>query len=327
MPKKRSKIANSKNKYEKELLPDGTKNPKYIDLLDEDRAISGQKFCCLSFVSPEHLIKGKDMFFFEKFVDQWDINKSMDKFTQFLNFMTHKHNLNIDDTMNDFKEFVESEKDDIYKSTITDDYKTFMERNEERLEGVYSKKHNFQTCVRGLKLRGCFPSQEEAELRCKMIRELDPNHDVFVGPVGVWIPWDPDAYRTGRIEYMKEELNELMHEKNTSDIASKTHFEEEVQKAKHAAVIENTERSKKFGSSVTQTINKDGQLVAIKDTNTQVTDLLKNDELTIDDIKNELFEGDNIVTEKNGDKGLSLLTINNPLNKKNEEDADNDEKE
>ena len=30
---------------------DGTENPKYIDLLDEDKSIAGQKFACLSFIS------------------------------------------------------------------------------------------------------------------------------------------------------------------------------------------------------------------------------------------------------------------------------------
>ena len=49
-------------------------------------------------------------------------------------------------------------------------------------------------------------SQAEAELRCKMLREVDPNHNVYVGPVGMWMPWDPDAYKTGRVEYLEEEL-------------------------------------------------------------------------------------------------------------------------
>ena len=29
---------------------DKTENPKYVDLLDEDKPIAGQKFCCVSFV-------------------------------------------------------------------------------------------------------------------------------------------------------------------------------------------------------------------------------------------------------------------------------------
>ena len=34
---------------------DGTANPKYVDLLEEDKPISGQKFVCVSFVSPENI--------------------------------------------------------------------------------------------------------------------------------------------------------------------------------------------------------------------------------------------------------------------------------
>jgi len=36
---------------------DGTTNMNYVDLLEEDKAISGQKFVCLSFVSLEEIIK------------------------------------------------------------------------------------------------------------------------------------------------------------------------------------------------------------------------------------------------------------------------------
>ena len=56
-------------------LPDGKENPKYVDLLEEDKPIAGQKFVCLSFVSPEHIIKQRDHFIFEEFVKQWDLNQ------------------------------------------------------------------------------------------------------------------------------------------------------------------------------------------------------------------------------------------------------------
>ena len=46
--------------------------PKVIDLLDEDRPISNQKFVCVSFLSPEKIIKQRDIFNFEHFVKQWD---------------------------------------------------------------------------------------------------------------------------------------------------------------------------------------------------------------------------------------------------------------
>ena len=40
--------------------PDGSANPKYVDMLDEDKPIAEQKYVCLSFISPEDIIKQKD---------------------------------------------------------------------------------------------------------------------------------------------------------------------------------------------------------------------------------------------------------------------------
>ena len=40
------------------------KHTEVKDLLDEDTAIAGQKFVCVSFISPEDIIKKKEIFFF-----------------------------------------------------------------------------------------------------------------------------------------------------------------------------------------------------------------------------------------------------------------------
>ena len=75
--------------FERKMNDDGSKNPKYVDLLEEDRPISGQKFVCVSFVSPENILKQKSHFFFEEFLKHFDFTKSVDKFTQFLNFIAY----------------------------------------------------------------------------------------------------------------------------------------------------------------------------------------------------------------------------------------------
>ena len=93
----------------------------------------------------------------------------MEKFTQFLNFVSYKYKLTFDTVMKDFEEFVKEEKENIIKSCLEDDYKTFLDNNEEELEKKFGITHNFQTSTRGLKVRGVFPSLEEAELRCKML--------------------------------------------------------------------------------------------------------------------------------------------------------------
>lgn len=158
--------------------------------------------------------------------------------------------------------------------------------------------HNFQTNTRGLKVRGVYPTQEEAELRCKMLREIDPNHDVFVGPVGTWMPWDPEAYKTGRVEYMEEELNQLMHEKQKNETNAKTAFEQRVKETKQKAIEENMKKAEKTGNSLTQTIDEQGNLIGVSNANTQEFALGEQENISTADICAELFEGENIVIGK-----------------------------
>ena len=50
-------------KFTKQTNDDGTDNPIYVDLLEEDKPISGQKFACISFVSPENILREKKLFY------------------------------------------------------------------------------------------------------------------------------------------------------------------------------------------------------------------------------------------------------------------------
>jgi len=294
-----------KSGFERKQI-NGKKNPKYVDLLEEDKPIAGQKFVCVSFVSPENIIKQKQAFLFEEFLKKWDLNKSMEKFIQFLNFVSYKYNISFDDITNDFKDFVKEEKENISNTTVEDDYKTFLDNNEADLEKNFNRIHNFQTSTRGLKIRGSYPTMEEAELRCKMLREIDPNHDIMVGPVGVWMPWEPEAYKTGRVEYMEEELNQLMHEKGKNEVNAKTAFEQRIKETKQKAIDENVKKAEKYGTTLSQTIDEEGNLVGVNNVNTQEFALKEQENISTADICMELFEGDNVVTGKT-DYGQSQL--------------------
>tara|TARA_B000000557_G_scaffold146970_1_gene119280 strand:+ start:288 stop:1202 length:915 start_codon:yes stop_codon:yes gene_type:complete len=270
-------------------------DPKYVDLLDEDKAISGQKFACMSFVSPEKILKQKEMFFFEKFLKNWDFQKSLEKYAQFLNYLSFKYNLKFDDLTNDLQDFVKDQRENLLSNSIEDEYKNFLDNKEEQLEKEFNSLHNFQTSTRGIKVRGSFPTQEEAELRCKMLREVDPNHDVYVAPVGVWVPWHPEAYKTGRVEYLEEELNEIMNEKRKNEESAKQQFEKRVKETKRKAIEENIKNAEKSGNMLSQTIDKEGNLI-----NMAMTENFdENETVTSADIRKELFEGDNIVTSSN----------------------------
>jgi hypothetical protein len=279
---------------------------KLVDLLDEDKPIAEQKFVCLSFISPENIIKEKKIYFFEEFTKQYHFNKSAELLTKFANYISYKYNLDTNAVMEDMKEFAKSEEKEM-KYNVENDYKNFLDMNEETLELDYSKKHNFQTSVRGIKVRGVFPTQEEAELRCKMLREVDPNHDVYVGPVGLWVPFHPEAYKTGRVEYLEKELNELMHEKKSNELKAKNEFDKRLKESKLKAINENINNAKQNGNKLTQTINEKGELVGIENMSTAEKNLGLN--ATFEEIKNELFEGDDIVTTQT-DHGLGQLLEN-----------------
>ena len=282
---------------------------KLVDLLDEDKPIAEQKFVCLSFISPEKVIENKDLFLFQEFTKQYHFNKTVELLTKYSNFLSFKYGLNIDELTNELKEFAESEKEEL-RHSVKDDYANFLDKNEDSLNEDYIKQNGFQTSIRGIKVRGTFPTQQEAELRCKMIRETDPNHDVYVGPVGVWVPFHPDAYKTGKVEHLEKELNELMHEKTKNEEKAKIAFENRVKESKLKAIEENMKSAEEHGNKLTQTINEKGELVGIENTNSHEKNLGVN--ATMEDIQNELFKGDNIVTTET-DHGLSQLTQNKDI--------------
>ncbi len=318
--KKHSKVKQEKNIQN---------NSQYIDLLDEDKPISGQKFVCLSFISPEDIIKNKNLFYFEKFLKNFEFKKTFEKYTQFLNFLSYKYNIDFNKLTKDMEEFVEEEKNNLFQTTLDDEYKSFIDAKEEQLQKEYNEINDFQTNTRGIKVRGVFQSQEEAELRCKMLRQEDPNHDVYVGPVGMWMPFHPDAYKTGRVEYLEKELNELMAEKKKNDEVSKENFKKRVKDAKKKAIQENIEKASKEGNKLMQTIDEDGNLINVDTMDVPGKNLLfgdgENDDTATADLRKELFNSENVIVGKqeNNDHGLSeIIERHKKLDKEKEDDLE-----
>ena len=58
-------------------------NQMIEDYLDEDPEIPGQKYALLSFISPENVLQQKEHYFFEKFLQSYEVNwkvKNLEKF-------------------------------------------------------------------------------------------------------------------------------------------------------------------------------------------------------------------------------------------------------
>lgn len=264
------------------------------DLLYEDPKIPNQEFVCVSFVSPEEILKNKDLYMFEKFLNNWDLNKSMEKYREFLAFASFKYKVDSEALDKDFKSFVTNEQEKFSNYNVSDDFKNFVEAHGDNISKQFLTENKFQTDTRGIKVRGTYSTQEEAEIRSRLLRELDPNHDVYVGQVGLWMPWHPNAYKTNRVEYLETELNQLMHEKEKNEIKAKEEFETRVKSAKQTAIDENIKIAAESGNKLSQNINEQGELVGVNND----SDL----RVAVADIEKELFDRTNVRTKESDEK-------------------------
>ena len=288
------------------------KHTEVKDLLDEDTPIAGQKFVCVSFISPEDIIKKKELFYFENFVKTFDLNLSLSKYNKFLNFISFKYKIDIEDLQSNFNEFCSEEKSELFDTTLEDNYKNYIEVNEEKLLENFNELYDFQTSVRGVKIRGSFPSQHEAEVKAKQLRDNDKNHDVYVGQVGLWLPFHPQAYKTGKVEYLNSELNQLMNNKKNNDEVNKENFDNRVKATKIKAINENIEKAKKNNNKLMQSVDENGNLINADRMDVPGKNLLygeKTNNPEIEDLRNELFNSDDVIigVNKDSDYGASAI--------------------
>ena len=191
--------------------------------------------------------------------------------------------------MTEFSSFIGEEKNNLLDTTIEDDYKTFLDRQEDKLTKEFSELHGFQTNTRGIKIRGSFPTEQEAKLRAKLLEEKDKKHNIYVGEVGKWMPFNPDMFKTGKVIYAEEELNAVMNHKDNKEMIEKVDFEERVMESKRKAIEENKEKAKATGNKLTQNVNESGELIDLASSNPSTT-LSAN-------LKNEVLESSNISTK------------------------------
>jgi hypothetical protein len=77
--------------------------------------------------------------------------------------------------------------------------------------------------ILGVKIRGVFETYEQAKARCEQLQKLDKFHNIFVGEIGKWLPFNAD------ISTMQTEDDPVYREKslNTYMKAYKDSLKEE----------------------------------------------------------------------------------------------------
>ena len=182
------------------------------DYLDTDPPISGQNYVCLSFVSPDELIKKREGFQVAKFLQSYSKDKDLDL---------------------DFNQLYEEYENYIYKYSS-------------ELQTDFDKDNKFQTNVRGIKIRGTYSTKDEAERRAQKLQRMDDTFHVFVGDVGAWLPWDPCADNIENEVFTDTALQDLM-KKYKENSANKDIFYEDQKREKIKKAVEENNESKKEG--------------------------------------------------------------------------------
>lgn len=220
--------------------------------LTDDPEIAAQRWCLLSFISPENVLARKDPFFFASFLKQYEFqlrSKGLEQFLvktiQTINGKLEAEAVNLEKLdlsgaalacrnstlrmetfLTDFHGYVKGNLKEMSASKLQEEYDDYMYKNSAQLEDDFFAKNNFRTTVRGLKIRGAYSTKEEAEMRAKKLQKMDADHNIFVGQVGKWLPWDPKPSDIADQEYAEEELNTLMKKYKENEEAREVHHKE-----------------------------------------------------------------------------------------------------
>jgi hypothetical protein len=167
-----------------------TSNEVQEDFLEVDQKIPGQNYACMSFVSPDKLLKQKEIYNTTKFLEH--LINGEDQYTM------------------DFKEKMMNVEKKVDYNTVKTFYDDWRYSRVEKLEQEFYELNDFHTTMRGLKIRGVYDTHKEATVRAQVLRRKDPSFNVFVGQVGYWLPWDPECEQVQEQEYQETMLNDLV---------------------------------------------------------------------------------------------------------------------
>ena len=210
------------------------------DFLEVDQNIPGQNYTCISFVSPEEVLKKKEL------------------------FMVHKYLKTV------------SKKYDLDQDKVEEEFKDFMYVNSEKLEKEFYQANDFRTTVRGVKVRGTYDTLREAQVRAKVLQKRDPNFNVYVGQVGFWLPWDPNPHKVDNQEYAEGELNNLVQKYRENQSKKDAHFQENIDYVKEQAALKAKEQ-KEANAANAQVEELESAVNTQEEVVNQVSQDIKND--------------------------------------------------
>lgn len=250
--------------------------------LEGDDEVRGQKYVCLSFLSPDRgVLRDKRHFFFSRFLEFYamdykiratesfvlgELRKVQDSLSNIEMAIANSDITDVSGTLQkrddlveqiskmrgeltqmtsaDVEKHVKENIADYRESTIVESFEKYMLVNRQKLEDEFHKQKNFQTTMHGLKVRGVYSTHEQAVARAKALHKKDPYFNVYVADMGEWLPWDPEPEEIADQEYSNDDLNKLM-KAYRDNAAKKDAFFEEEKRQKLAEAAAAAEAAKK----------------------------------------------------------------------------------
>jgi hypothetical protein len=229
-----------------------TKEDK-VDYLDVDDTIPGQNYVCLSFVSPEALMEKREAFNVSKFLQSYCKEQELD-----------------------YKELYSKYEDFTYKFS-------------DKLQRDFDEKNEFQTSMRGLKVRGVYDTRQAADARAKKLSTADSSFHVFIGQVGYWLPWDPNADGVQDEVFQNSQLNDMMEKYQENNINRDIFYEEQKREKVKAAREEALKKKREQQEQKT--------LDAIEDIVEGVEEVADGVEKVVEDVEKVVEDLENVVDE------------------------------
>ena len=158
--------------------------------------------------------------------------------------------------------------------------------------------------INAFKVRGSFNSREEAESHITHLEKIDPDFDMFIAPVGIWCPFNPDPDEIEEQKYGDTRLNDLMKGYHENRLKADEHFNDRKRQMIQDAMKDGTKEGQKELSKIKE------HPIAVKQRLNDLQEKLKQ-------INESLEETNNFIKENE----LKLL---NHYTKEELEIADND---
>jgi len=232
------------------------------DYLMEDAELPSQKVVLLSFLSPEKVLANKDIFLFKKFLANYELQWKTVKLEQWMAEQFRSLNAKIDTLAGNsetktkeelveelktchlradlfvegYQSYVKENLTEMKTNKLQEEYEDFLFTNSAKLEEEFFALNEFRTTMRGIKVRGVFPSEAEASIRAKRLQKSDPSFNIYLGSVGKWMAWEPDPNKVGNSEYANDELNSLMKKYRENEEARDQFYSEQKQKKQGTVV-------------------------------------------------------------------------------------------